>query len=72
MRRPDPFYTGFPSPCRGHVPMNVEAMAHYFVTPEQIALADKNLPAAARIYSRLQTVLASPDSALLVERIGRL
>lgn len=37
-------------------------MAHYFVTPEQIALADKNLPAAARIYSRLQTVLASPDS----------
>ncbi len=37
-------------------------MAHYFVTPEQIALADKNLPAAARVYARLQQVLASADS----------
>lgn len=37
-------------------------MAHYFVTPEQIALADKHLPSAARVYARLQKLLANPNA----------
>lgn len=39
-------------------------MAHYFVTPEQIALADKHLPASARVYARLQKLLGQPDTDL--------
>lgn len=44
--------------------MTPTAMAHYFVTPEQIALADKHLPSSARVYARLQKLLGHPETNL--------